>query len=178
MDIELNTEKYNLKEFKEFDISQIKIDPEVRNMCRQNVCGQYGRNHMCPPAIKDITEWEKKISAYKKGVILTKVYQIENSYDITAMMEGIIDFRNLFIEIKEDIKIKYPYKKLLLLGAGACLICDKCAYLDSEPCRFPKKAFPSVEACGIDVMRLSKSAGVQYYNGKNTVTYIGVILYK
>jgi hypothetical protein len=49
--------------------------------------------------------------------------------------------------------------------------------MDGEPCRFPEKAISSVEACGIDVMSLSKSAGVRYNNGKNTVTYIGAVLY-
>jgi hypothetical protein len=31
----------------------------------------------------------------------------------------------------------------------------------------------SLEACGIDVMRLMKVNGLPYYGGPNTVTYIG-----
>jgi hypothetical protein len=34
-----------------------------------------------------------------------------------------------------------------------------------------------VEAYGIDVMALEKSAGIPYYNGKNTVSYVGLILF-
>jgi predicted metal-binding protein len=94
-----------------------------------------------------------------------------------AMFEGIKDFQKTLARLKKDLAGEFPEKRLLFLGAGSCFICKKCTYTDGKPCRFPEKAFPSVEACGIDVMSLSKSAGVKYNNGKKTVTYIGVILY-
>jgi predicted metal-binding protein len=174
---ELHLQKYNFKEYKEFDLSLIRIDQAVRNLCRQNACGQYGKNHMCPPAIKDIKEWEKEILAYKNGIIVTKVYQTKNSFDMKGMFEGMADFQKTLVGLKKDLLGEFPEKRLLLLGAGSCSICKKCTYMEGEPCRFPEKAFPSVEACGIDVMSLSKTAGVKYNNGRNTVTYIGVILY-
>ncbi len=177
MSFELNPEKYGFKEYKEFDPSLIRIDQAVRNLCRQNACGQYGKNHMCPPAIKDLEAWKKEILSYKNGMMVTKVYQTENSFDMKAMFEGMADFQKTLVRLKEDLLDKFPEKKFLLLGAGSCSLCKKCTYVDGEPCRFPGKAFPSVEACGIDVMSLSKTAGVKYHNGENTITYIGVILY-
>ena len=177
MSFELHLEKYNFKEYKEFDLNLIRIDQAVRNICKQNACGQYGKNHMCPPAIKDIKEWEKEIFTYKNAIIVTKVYQTRNSFDMKSMLEGIVDFQKTLVGLKEDLQDEFPEKRPLLLGAGSCFICKKCTYIDGEPCRFPEKAIPSIEACGVDVMSLSKSAGVKYNNGKNTVTYIGVILY-
>ncbi|HEY3424048.1 MAG TPA: DUF2284 domain-containing protein, partial [Negativicutes bacterium] len=53
----------------------------------------------------------------------------------------------------------------------------KCAYQDNEECRFPDKAFASVESYGIDVINLEKACGIPYYNGKNTVSYVGLILF-
>jgi predicted metal-binding protein len=173
----IDLEKYNFKEYKEFSVGLIKFDQAVRNICMQNACGQYGKNHMCPPAIKDIKEWEKEISSYKNAVIVTKVYQAKDSYDLKAWFKGITDFQKTLIGLKEDLTDQFPENKYLFLGAGSCFICKKCTYTDGEPCRFPEKAFPSVEACGIDVMSLSKSAGVKYNNGKNTITYIGLILF-
>lgn len=173
----ISLEKYNFKEYKEFNVGLIKFDQAVRNICKQNACGQYGKNHMCPPATKDIKEWEKEILLYKSAVIVTKVYQTKGSYDLKAWFEGIVDFQKTLIGLKEDLTNEFPENKYLFLGAGSCFICKKCTYMDGEPCRFPEKAFPSVEACGIDVMSLSKSAGVKYNNGENTITYIGVILY-
>jgi len=177
MSFELHLEKYDFKEYKKFDSNLIRFDQVVRNMCRQNACGQYGKNHMCPPAIKDVKEWEKEILSYKNAMIVTKVYQTKNNFDMKSMVEGIADFQKTLVGLKEDLAEKFRGERYLLLGAGSCFICKKCTYIDGEPCRFPEKAFPSVEACGIDVMSLSKSAGVRYNNGKNTVTYIGVVLY-
>nr|WP_282433549.1 DUF2284 domain-containing protein [Desulfosporosinus metallidurans] len=63
------------------------------------------------------------------------------------------------------------------LNVGPCTFCSRCTFLDNEPCRFPEKALSSVEASGIDVMALEKSSGIPYYNGKNTVSYVGLILF-
>jgi hypothetical protein len=66
-------------------------------------------------------------------------------------------------------------------GAGSCPICrDKegnihCAF--PNPCPTPDKRIGSIEAAGINVTLLSKSAGVTYNNGPNTVTYFSMILY-
>jgi hypothetical protein len=35
----------------------------------------------------------------------------------------------------------------------------------------------ALEAAGIDVVALAKTANINYYNGKNTVTYFAAILY-
>lgn len=177
MGFELRLEKYHLTEYKTFDVNFIRFDQAFRNLCQQNVCGHYGKNHMCPPAVKDIKEWEKEIRSYNNAVIITKVYPTKDNLDRKSMLEGMVDFQKKLIGLKEDLADGFPEKRFLLLGGGACLICKKCNYPDGEPCRFPEKAFPSVEACGINVMGLSKSAGVKYSNGKNTVTYIGVVLY-
>ena len=66
---------------------------------------------------------------------------------------------------------------MLPLNAGCCRICGRCAYLDGEPCRKPDEAVASVEAYGIDVMQMEKDVGIPYYNGKNTISYVGLILF-
>ena len=60
-----------------------------------------------------------------------------------------------------------------VLGAGGCNVCKKCAF--PEPCRFPEKAKTSVEACGINVVSLAKTAKINYTNGENTVTYFTLV---
>jgi hypothetical protein len=35
-----------------------------------------------------------------------------------------------------------------------------------------------LEAAGVDVTQLAKLAGMAYINGKNTVTYFGLLLYR
>jgi predicted metal-binding protein len=177
MNFKLNLEKYDFTEYKPFDVGLIRFDQVVRNLCRQNKCGQYGKNHMCPPAIKDMDEWKQDILSFKNAVIVTKVYPTKSSFDMKGMLEGARDFSKTLGRIKEDIEKDYPLERKMVLGAGPCMLCKECTLMENKPCRFPDKAFPAIEACGIDVMSLSKTAGVKYNNGKNTVTYLGVILY-
>ena len=173
----VNSGKYNFKEIKEFDLSLIRFDIAVRKMCEQNICGKYGNNHMCPPGVKGMEQWKEDILLFEKGMVVTKVYPLKRKYDMNAMLEGIKDFQKTLLTCREDVHSRFPEMKTLFLGAGSGVICRECTYADEAPCRFPEKAFPSIEACGIDVMSLSKSVGVKYNNGKNTVTYLGVILY-
>lgn len=177
MGLEFNLEKYNFSEHKEFDVSLITIDQAIREMCKQNVCGQYGTNHMCPPVVKSVEEWTENIFSYKKALMVTKVYPTKGPFDIKTWLEAMADFQKILIRLKDGIVKQIPEKKILLLGAGACRLCKRCTCIDGKPCRLPEEAFPSLEACGIDVMTLSKSVGVKYNNGKNTVTYIGAVLY-
>ena len=60
-------------------------------------------------------------------------------------------------------------------GAGGCRICGKCAF--PEPCNFPEKIYPAIEAAGINVTELSLAGGLRYNNGENTVTYFSMILF-
>lgn len=177
MGFDLPLDKYGFKQHRQFDPGLIIIDPAVRAMCKQNTCGQYGKNHMCPPAIKDIEAWKDDIDIFKNGVIVTKVYAVKSSFDLKSMLAGMADFQKTLLRLKEYVVAQFPQKKILLLGAGACRLCEKCSHRDGEPCLFPDKAFPSLEACGIDVVSLSRQLELNYHNGKNTVTYFGVVLH-
>ena len=68
MNVALPLEKYGFTEYREFDINLITIDQTVRDLCKQNTCGQYNRNHMCPPAIKGIEEWKEEISSWQDAI--------------------------------------------------------------------------------------------------------------
>lgn len=177
MTIPFNPEKYLFDEHSEVETSLIHIDSKVRELCKQNTCGQYGKNHMCPPAVNSLDAWREEIYAYKKALIVTKIYQTKERGGWKSWLKSMKDFQIRLLSFKKGIIKSIPENKTRLLGAGACRLCEKCTLIDNQPCLLPDKAFPSLEACGIDVMALSKNAGLKYNNGKNTITYIGAILY-
>lgn len=177
MNFKFDTEKYGFNEQREFDVTLITVDQCVRDFCRDNACGQYGTNYMCPPAIKGIEEWKEDIYSYEKGWIVTKAYPTNGPFDIKTWLEAMADFQKRLIRFKKDIHKERPEQRLLLLGAGSCRLCKTCACVNNKPCLHPEDAFPSLEACGVDVMALTRKACVKYNNGKNTVTYIGVVLH-
>ena len=50
--------------------------------------------------------------------------------------------------------------------------------MTDEPCRFPEKALPSLEAYGVDVYNTTKDTDLKYINGQNTVTFFGMVLFR
>ena len=159
------------------ETSTIEFHEDFRKACEKNVCKKYGTNWMGPPAIDPIRELMKRAAGYRHGLLFQTVHNVKSSFDMKGMLEaaGVHDtvFRNLLKGIRDE----YADEKLLPLLAGCCDICPTCAYLDDEPCRNPDDAVSSLEAYGINVIALQKSAGLPYYSGKNTVTYVGLILF-
>ncbi len=161
----------------EVPIENIIISDEVRKMCEQNACGNYGKNWTCPPAVKPIDEFRKEIARFDAFIVVSRVYDVKSSFDFKAMMAGAADFNNRLVSMKKDLEKEDLGSKFRILGAGGCGLCKKCAYVAGEPCRRPDEALTSLEAFGIDVIRLMRDNGLKYYNGKNTVTFIGGIMY-
>jgi predicted metal-binding protein len=159
------------------DTSTIQFHEDFRKACEKNVCRKYDTNWMGPPAIGPISELMKRALGYKQGLLFQTVHRVVSSFDMKGMFEGAKLHNAVFRDLLEKIKRKHQIKDLLPLNAGCCSICEKCAYLDNEPCRNPDQAVSSVEAYGMNVIALQKSAGIPYYHGKNSVCFVGLILF-
>lgn len=159
------------------DVSKIKFHEDYRKACEKNICRKYDTNWMGPPAIGPISELMDKVKKYKQGLLIQTAHKLSSSFDYKGMIAAGKAHNEIFREILDHVKNKYKLEEVLPLKAGCCDICERCTYLDGEKCRFPDRAFSSVEAYGIDVMALEKGAGIPYYNGLNTVSYVGLILF-
>jgi predicted metal-binding protein len=158
--------------------SEIEFHEDFRKACEKNVCKKYGTNWMGPPAIGPIRMLIQRALRYRRGLLFQTVHRVASSFDMKGMLEGARLHEKVFRDLLENIRKKYPSEDLLPLNAGCCSICDRCAYLDGESCRHPDQAVSSVEAYGMNVSALEKSAGIPYYSGKGTVSYVGLILFE
>ncbi|SHI19801.1 DUF2284 domain-containing protein [Desulfosporosinus lacus] len=159
------------------EVAEIKFNEDFRKLCEQNSCGSYNKNWMCPPAVGPIKDLKERAIRFKQGLLFQTVHPIASSLDWKGMMAGGANHTKIFRKILECMENNYNFKEILPLNAGPCTYCTKCAYLTGEKCQFPDKAVSSVEANGIDVMDLVKTSGIPYYNGKNTVSYVALILF-
>jgi predicted metal-binding protein len=64
-----------------------------------------------------------------------------------------------------------------ILSTEACTICEHCAILEGEPCRFPEKMHPCVESHGINVVDVLERRGLEFQFGANVVTWISLLFY-
>lgn len=154
----------------------IKTDKMFRDLCEANACGMYGKCYMCPPDIGDIDFLMAKLRDYRSALIYQTVTALEDSFDFEGMTEARIEANRIALKLR-SVFDEVGIKNVLHLSAGACGICETCAKRTGEPCRCPDLAMASLEAYGINVNELAKSAGIKYINGQDTVTYFGAVLF-
>jgi len=153
--------------------NSLVFSSEMFDYCKKNSCGKYNKSWTCPPACESIEEQKEKILLYKNVLIFTTKHNLEDSFDYDGMTRG----RELHSLLTAEIKNKL--NDAPVFGSGSCPVCkDKdgnnvCAY--PNPCQYPEKKIGSIEAAGINVTELSKAAGINYNNGKNTVTYFSMV---
>ena len=156
-------------------VSAVVTDPVFRRICEGNACGKFGRCYMCPPDIGPVETLMEKIRQYPHAVLYQSIGTIEDSFDFEGMMEVGHAHCMLSQRIREKLEAVLPGH--LHLTGGGCHLCERCAKLDDQPCRYPEKALSSLEGYGIDVYRTSQATDLKYINGENTVTYFGIILF-
>ena len=155
------------------NMDALKPLPEVREMCAENKCGRYDKSWSCPPACGTIEEMDAKMHSYSQGILVQTTAEMEDSFDYEAMMNGgkkhgedFRAFRDRLVKLGGDF---------MFLGAGSCGLCKSCTYPDA-PCRFPDSLMSSMEASGLLVNQVCRDSGMEYYYGKNTVTYTSAVL--
>lgn len=154
----------------------IVTDKAFRDICASNACGMYGRCYMCPPDIGDVETLMASIGNYTHALVYQTVSQLEDSYDFEGMIEAKKATYPLIQSVRAAVE-SLGIGDALYLGAGGCGVCETCAKQTNEPCRFPNRAMPSLEAYGINVSLLAKAADMKYINGQDTVTYFGAVLF-
>ncbi|WP_461256515.1 DUF2284 domain-containing protein [Treponema sp. R80B11-R83G3] len=148
-------------------VTALTFSPTLLDSCKTNVCGNYNKSWVCPPACESVEEQKKKILSYKSFLVFTTMHALEDSFDYEGMTKG----RELHLLLASELK---KILDIPVYGAGNCPVCKTCAF--PSPCPFPEKKISSVEAAGIDVTSLSKAANIVYNNGKNTVTFFSIAL--
>lgn len=158
-----------------FSVERMQFRTEVRDMCKANTCGNYGRCWTCPPALPELEEIRERAKQYDWGLLIQTTAQMEDAFDAEAMVEAMegqkVRFRNLCDILREQKEDCLP------MSSGGCGLCETCTCPDA-PCRFPEKAVPSMEAYGLlvtDVCNLTENC--KYYYGENTITFTSCILF-
>ena len=146
---------------------------DVRNMCAADKCGAYGKNHTCPPYCGTLEECEANMRRFSSGILVQTVGTTEKAIDTKAYRRTETKHLEAFWKLCGEIRAARP--NALCLGSGGCRICKKCAWPD--PCRFPEKAYPAMEAYGLFVTEVCRDHGLSYHHGERTITYTACVLF-
>ena len=146
---------------------------DVRDMCAADTCGAYGKNWTCPPHCGSLETCKERLQGFQRGILLQTVGRTQKRIDTKAYARTEQQHLALFQELAQQIKVRHP--AALCLGSGGCRVCAKCAW--PESCRFPEKAYPSMEGYGLFVTQVCRDHGMAYHHGEYTVTYTAGILF-
>jgi len=146
---------------------------DVREMCAADKCGIYGKNWTCPPHCGTLDACAARLQTYQSGILLQTVGTLTKSIDTKGYRQAEERHLRQFAYFCETIKKEYP--NALCLGSGGCRVCAECAY--PQPCRFPEKAYSSMEAYGLFVTQVCRDNALLYHHGERTVTYTACVLF-
>ena len=154
--------------------SGLRVYEEVRDICKGNACGGYGKTWACPPAMGTVEESFAKCAVHDTMVLFTGKYDLEDSFDYEGMVSGQKAFHQMVESVSHDVR--EVGEDVLILANGGCRKCEKCTYPDS-PCRFPETLFPALEGVGFNVSEFARAGGIHYINGADTVTYFAAVFF-
>ena len=158
---------YGVTKAEEIPVSDLVLQEDLHEYCKQNVCGRYNSNYTCPPAIGTAGDLMKILQSYKRAIIFQNIYPLEDSFDFEGMVSAGEKHNNMTLKIAKELKDE----NILVLMAGGCSLCKQCGIKTNEPCRNPKYALSSLEAYGVNVSQIGEVSSLKYINGVNTVTY-------
>lgn len=159
---ELARQKPGVREARIISPSEVETAAWVRLKC-QFGCDCFGQCLVCPPFTPTPEQMRKVLDCYRRAILI--------HCDPEAEVKAIV------AELERDIFLRGGWKALGL-GAGPCYFCKKCD-VEQRQCRYPERARPAMEACGIDVYTTVRKAGFPIEVVRTTrqcPNYYGLIL--
>lgn len=156
------------------DLGELEFSERIRWIC-QNECPKYGTTWACPPGVGTVEECQKRCMRYQNCLLISSIAEVEDIADIEETLATRPAHEALTEQVGALLQEQgvQPY----ILSTQACAICDRCAILDNQPCRFPEKMHPCVESHGINVVPILEKLGLEFQFGSNVVTWISLLLF-
>ena len=156
------------------DPKQLEFSDRVRWIC-ETECPRYGKTWACPPGVGCVAECKGKCLSYENCLMIatvTEVNDISDMEETLATRPGHEEITGQVGQMMEALGAK-PY----ILSTEACTVCERCAYLDGQPCRKPERMHPCVESHGINLIPTLEEKGIEFQFGGNVVTWVSLLFY-
>ena len=157
-----------------FDPRELEFSSRIRWIC-EHECPMYGKSWACPPGVGTVDTCRQVCMAYDHCLLISSIVEVRDIADMEETLATRPDHEALTEQVRELMKEQGvdPF----ILSTEACTVCDRCAILDGQPCRFPEKMHPCVESHGINVVDVLERRGLDFQFGANVVTWISLLVY-
>ena len=156
------------------DPKDLEFSDRIRWIC-EHECPMYNRSWACPPGVGSVACCKGKCLSYENCLMISSIVEVADITDIEETLATRPEHERLTNQVAELMKEQgvAPY----ILSTEACAICESCAILEGNPCRFPEKMHPCVESHGINVIPVLESRGLEFQFGANVVTWISLLFF-
>ena len=156
------------------DPQTLDFTSRVRHICASE-CPMYNKSWACPPAVGSVEECRDKCLAYGSCLMISTITEVSDIANIEDSLATRADHEAITNQIAALMRQQgvEPY----ILSTEACAECDRCAWLDGQPCRKPERMHPCVESHGINVIPAMEALGVPFISGENVVTWVSLLFF-
>ena len=156
------------------DPKDLEFNSRIRWIC-ENECPMCGKTWACPPGVGSVNSCKAKCLGYSNCLMIATITEVEDISNIDETLATRPEHEAISDQVGQLLREQgiEPY----ILSTEACAICDRCAILDSQPCRHPDRMHPCVESHGINVVPVMESCGMEFQFGCNVVTWISLLFY-
>ncbi len=157
-----------------FSPEDLEFADRIRWIC-EHECPMYGQSWACPPGVGSVEDCREKCLSYRNCLLISTIVEVRDITDIDETLATRFDHEDITNQVREILREmgEEPY----ILSTESCAGCERCAYLDGQPCRMPGKMHPCVESHGINVVPILESRGLEFQFGANVVTWISLLLF-
>ncbi len=156
------------------DPKTLEFTWRVRHIC-QNECPMYNTTWACPPAVGSVEECQGKCLGYESCLLISTIVEVADIADIGETLSTRGGHEAVTNQVRDLLRAQgiEPY----VLSTEACALCQRCAWLDGQPCRHPDRMHPCVESHGINLLPLLEERGLGFQYGENVVTWFSLLLF-
>ena len=156
------------------DPKGLEFTSRVRWVC-ENECPRFGQTWACPPGVGTVEHCRCKCLNYENCLIISTITEIEDIGNMAQALATRGPHEELTNQVREFFRQQgtEPY----ILSTESCALCDRCAWLDGQPCRFPEKMHPCLESHGINLIPTLEELGLEYQFGGNIVTWFSLLFF-
>ena len=156
------------------DPNGLEFSQRIRYICQME-CPMYGKTWACPPAVGEVAQCQQRCLAYQKCLLIGTITETRDISDL----EETLSTRKSHEEVTNQVRDLFRQQGVepFVLSTEACAICERCAYLDGQLCRYPEKMHPCVESHGINVIPTLEENGLEFQYGENIVTWYSLLFY-
>ncbi len=157
------------------DPKELEFSQRIRWIC-QNDCKMYGTSWACPPATGEVSQCAAHCRSFDSCLIIGTITEVNDIANIQETLATRGDHEAITGQVARLLQAQgvQPY----ILSTEACALCQRCAYLDGRPCRFPERMHPCIESQGINLIPTLENLGMPFLYGENVVTWYSLLLFR